>query len=138
MTRLNDKYFYSDGDCRDHHTYKCEECLDKSTSLISTSIVALGYDVRLGENARDNAMEQFSKQKDFIQEALNLTDKGMAAKKVKDFPDLLNRAKEEITVGKMQKLLEKNVPTPQRRGLIRRLLRKGQALNRKLDYRVGK
>lgn len=107
------EFFASDGDCLEHNDYKCDECLAASRS---TSITLAVSDTRMSTVEKTDALENYRKQTKFIKKALNLTDKGLASKKLKDIPNLMSRAQDEITIGKMGELLEEEyIPT----GIIR-------------------
>lgn len=53
-----------------------------------------------------DALSDYRKKVKFIKVALDLSEKGMSSKKIQDLPTLMQRAEREITVGKMDTLLE--------------------------------
>ncbi len=58
---------------------------------------------------KGDALSDYKKKTKFIKVALDMDDKKLNATKVKDLPDLMEKAKEELTVGKMNQLLQDEV-----------------------------
>lgn len=64
-------------------------------------------------------LESYKKQLEFIKTGLDLSDRGLSRKKVKDLPELLQKAQNEMTIGKLDSLLKKEDVSM---GLVERVL----------------
>lgn len=105
------KYFDSDYDCKEHSENKCGECYEKmiqsqsaSLAIIASSMVA-GDDGFESEQQKITAEESLNRQLRFVKKALAMGDPALKKKKVKELPELIKKAQDEITIGGMQELL---------------------------------
>ncbi len=105
------KYFDSDYDCREHSENKCGECYEKmiqsqsaSLAIIASSMVA-GDDGFESEQQKITAEESLNRQLRFVKKALAMGDPALKKKKIKELPELIKKAQDEITIGGMQELL---------------------------------
>lgn len=104
-------FFMSDYTCIEHDKLRCEECLEKmirskdtSLSLVASSMIA-GDNGFESEQQKLTAEESLGRQLRFVKKALNMGDPALKKKKIKDLPDLIKKAQDEITIGGMQELL---------------------------------
>lgn len=105
------KFFDSDYDCKEHGNHQCEECREEmirtegtSLSIVASSMIT-GDDGFESEQQKLTAEESLGRQLRFVKKALNMGDPALKKKKVKELPDLIKKAQEEITIGGMQELL---------------------------------
>lgn len=99
-------YFQNDNYCRKHNRYKCEECYEQQTAPTAlTTIIATNQDTNSFQAKK--AEENFTKSVDFVKIGLDMDDTKMDSVKVKDLPGLVIKARDEITIGKMKKVLTK-------------------------------
>jgi hypothetical protein len=96
--------------CLKHKVLHCDECSDAQAVLDdpdqSPAAITL-YPVRqdLSIPEKEQSQSKFFKQVNFVQVALGMTDTQIDHEKVKDLSSLIARAKEDITIGNMKKLL---------------------------------
>ncbi len=105
------KFFDSGYDCRKHDTYKCNDCYQEMIQNESTALTLVASSMVAGdsgfesEQTKLNAEESLSRQLRFVKKALAMGDPALKKKKVKELPELIKKAQEEITIGGMQELL---------------------------------
>ena len=121
------KYFDSDYDCREHSENKCGECYEKmiqsqsaSLAIIASSMV-VGDDGFESEQQKITAEESLNRQLRFVKKALAMGDPALKKKKVKELPELIKKAQDEITIGGMQELLGED--NRDSRGILKGLAR---------------
>lgn len=121
------KYFDSDYDCREHSENKCRECYEKmiqsqsaSLAIIASSMV-VGDDGFESEQQKITAEESLDRQLRFVKKALAMGDPALKKKKVKELPELIKKAQDEITIGGMQELLGED--NRDSRGILKGLAR---------------
>lgn len=100
MRNYDKAYFERDGDCIEHGDYHCDDCYEKSRSAVALVTTTTSF-----SNKSDIA-ENFKKQVNFVKTALDYSDDKISKVRVKDLPKLLEKAQDEITVGKMNAVIK--------------------------------
>ena len=90
----------------------------QSIQRITSTLVHGG---RGNEEEQISYSERLSDQVKFIKKSLDLSDEKIKKTKIKEIPDLIKKAENEITVGGMQELLEEK--TREAKGVIKSILR---------------
>lgn len=106
----NPSMFFNNGECKEHREDGCSVCINKvlknkNNKQKSLALIEVATDKNASTSERMNVGQDFEKTVEFVKEALDYTDIGINRVKVVDLPDLMEKAKSEITVGKMRKFI---------------------------------
>lgn len=102
------RYFASDGSCREHDEYDCEECMAKVNRSIA--LIPMQGSVGGSECDKAKAIENFDRQINFVRTVEGMDEEALNKIKVKDLPKVMAKAQENVTVGHMKKLLSGDRP----------------------------
>lgn len=124
-------FFTKDGECKEHYERDCETCTlewqeqeqeqnSRKMTLVTSTLVEGGHSPG-AEDLQLHAHQMIKHQVRFVKKSLGLTDEKIKKTKVKDLPQLIKKAEDEITVGGMEELLEED--TRDAKGFIKGIIR---------------